>query len=387
MFINYYQSYLSMIRASVWVPIRRHLRVTKENGQELDILGDGNISCAYFVSCILKTFHLTGATFANVLSLEKHLLEFGWSAYPSVDTIDDLPPWSLIIWDKQQWSIQEDIYGKTKDTNYHIGFYIGDQQAISNMSDGFYRWKEPPFAPAIHHRTYNNTRTIRSILTFRFTPSLTEYINTIHPAWLINKQLEIPFVGMTRWWLEKYNLNEEELARALWQDQDTVSQENWTSLQHGRMCGPACILSAYQYLTQKNDRTLKETIALKDQKHPWEDYFTIKTWRYHDGLIFLASSRWLQGERWEIKDDVISWLKQLVGSCIDEGKVLMCSVSPWFDQSCRGWHLVIVRWYNRNSYQEELIINDPLNEQGIPQPVTLSSFLNSWNGKYIIIEK
>ena len=386
MFINYYQSYLAMIRASVWVPLWKNLFITKDEGATKDILHDGSVSCAYFVSCILKTFNLTGATFANVLSLKKHCIEYGWKEIPLSTNSRDIPLGSLIVRDYTAWSEKKDIYNNSKNGHYHIGFFMGDEQAISNMSDQFNQWDHSLSLnkPSSHHRTYYNTRSIVSLMSFTFNPTLMEYISSIYPAWLINHQLEIPFVGMTKVHLEQYGVKGGELIWALWQDDHT------NILNHGRMCWPACIVSAYQYITWKKDKTIHDTLIFKDQTHSewwWGFYFQQKPWRYHDGLIAIAKSRWINGSRGEIDNNDISWLRKLVANCIDNRTVLICSVSPWFDTQSKGWHLVIVRWYNRNGYQEELIVNDPLNENTIPVPVLLSSFAQSWSGKYIILEK
>jgi len=69
--------------------------------------------------------------------------------------------------------------------------------------------------PQQHHYTYNDRRPIKSILTFRFDMSLQEHISQVHPTMLINKQLEIPFVGQTADWLHKpeQQLTSEEIDR------------------------------------------------------------------------------------------------------------------------------------------------------------------------------
>jgi len=118
----------------------------RENGIEKDVLEDGGLSCAAFVSSILyfqnsllelfKKPHWIKFTHANVASTEKDILENGWY------TITELKPGAIIIWEKQE--------------HEHIGFYVGDEEAISNDSKGTgFPWR--------HHITYNNTRKIEKI--------------------------------------------------------------------------------------------------------------------------------------------------------------------------------------------------------------------------------
>ena len=81
-----------MIQNSIGSPTRKHLYVTKENKEDVDVLQDGNISCAYFVSSILKQFGYCGASFANVLSLKKHLLEYGRKELDHEIIADNITP-------------------------------------------------------------------------------------------------------------------------------------------------------------------------------------------------------------------------------------------------------------------------------------------------------
>lgn len=118
-----------------------------QDGVEKDVLENGSLSCAVFVSTILY-FHNSllellkkpcwiRFTHANVGSTAKDMLENGWHE------ITKLKPGAVLIWEKQE--------------HEHTGFYIGDNEAISNDSKvtGF---------PVRHHITYNDTRPIKKIL-------------------------------------------------------------------------------------------------------------------------------------------------------------------------------------------------------------------------------
>ncbi|MFA7285199.1 MAG: C39 family peptidase, partial [Candidatus Absconditabacterales bacterium] len=340
-----------MIRNSVGVPLWKHLFVDYQNGNSKDILQDGNVSCAYFVSCVLKTFGLSPASYANVLSTEKALLQYGRQAIDPATRPQDILPGSVIVRSQQSGEEKQDIYGNARSGHYHIGFYIGGSQAISNMSDRFVAQGLELGVPQQHHYTYNDRRPIKSILTFRFDMSLQEHISQVHPTMLINKQLEIPFVGQTADWLHKpeQQLTSEEIDRGMGLE---------SNLKHGRLCGLACILMANNYFSA-NKKTYRECIEYRNKTHGNNLlYRGNATGRYYGGLISIAKERGLQGQEGNTDYDDIIGFKMLLADCIDNNKVLICSVSPEFDNTKRGGHLVVIKGYNRNGYQEELIIND-----------------------------
>ncbi len=126
-----------------------------DNGVEIDALKDGALSCAVFVSVVLylhnslleflKKPHWIQFIHANVGPTTKDMLNNGWQE------IKELRSGAVLVWEKQNG-------------HNHIGFYVGEKQAISNSSRGSgFPWK--------HHFTYNDTRKIEQIL---WHPSLDE---------------------------------------------------------------------------------------------------------------------------------------------------------------------------------------------------------------------
>jgi len=125
----------------------------EDNGVEKDVLEDGRLSCAVFVSSILYLFN-SGLEFtskqrwikfthANIPSTEKDMQDSGWYE------IKELKPGSIIIWEKKNANNSE---------NWHMGFYVGNDVAISNDSG-----KGNTGIPHRHHYTYNDTRKIEKI--------------------------------------------------------------------------------------------------------------------------------------------------------------------------------------------------------------------------------
>ena len=147
------KSYLAMIRnaAKGRVYMFRNLYATVD-GVETDILHDGQVSCAVFVSAILylqnAPIELNGgtrwisSTHATVVSTEKDMKQNGWVL------IEELREGAVITWEPITY---EDgaIHG-------HIGFYVGNNLAVSNMSNG-------AGVPSEHDATYGDTRKIAHI--------------------------------------------------------------------------------------------------------------------------------------------------------------------------------------------------------------------------------
>ena len=141
------KNYLAMIENSArgenWM--FRNFYIEKD-GEVKDSLEDGNNSCAVLVSSILvllnNLFHWISGPHATVLSTEKDMRENGWHE------IDSVKIGAILIWEKKE--------GHNGNMHYHIGFYVGDNEAISNSSkDTGFPWK--------HHYTYNDTRKIEKI--------------------------------------------------------------------------------------------------------------------------------------------------------------------------------------------------------------------------------
>lgn len=118
------------------------------DGLEKDALNNGELSCAAFVSSVLflqnslleflKKPHWIKLTHANVSSTAKDMIENGWQE------VSELKPGAVLVWEK-------------KDGHEHIGFFMGEDQAIGNNSQN-------PGSPKKHHYTYNDTRKIEKIL-------------------------------------------------------------------------------------------------------------------------------------------------------------------------------------------------------------------------------
>jgi len=135
-----FDTYLAVIKNSVGTKFFRNF-YAKVNGKRTDVMKNGELSCAFFVSTILAFFKLIKEVHTTVDSTIKDLKISGWkiTKRPKIG--------SIIIWEKQDFG--------NVDFHRHIGFYIGDNKAISNSSKFGYSAK--------HHWTFKNKRKIEMI--------------------------------------------------------------------------------------------------------------------------------------------------------------------------------------------------------------------------------
>ncbi len=135
------ETYLAQVTQSVGSKMFQHIYANNK-GRTVDILKNGELSCAYFVSCVLKIFDLITNPHATVSSTVKDMLQSGWQQIPKPRV------GSVLVWNEKTDSKGE--------SHAHIGFYIGNNIAISNSTK--------TKTPAKHHWTYNSKRKVEQIL-------------------------------------------------------------------------------------------------------------------------------------------------------------------------------------------------------------------------------
>jgi len=104
----FFDSYLQFIKNSVGSKMFRNF-YAKVNGQKKDILGDGDLSCAFFVSAVLANFGLIKRGHCTVDGTISELEQNGWQKIkkPKVGAV--------LVWVEKI----DEKGGKHK----HIGFY------------------------------------------------------------------------------------------------------------------------------------------------------------------------------------------------------------------------------------------------------------------------
>jgi peptide deformylase len=103
-----YQCFIETLPgSSMW----RHLYVTNQNGDEIDVTENGNKSCAYMVSSVLYIFKLIDEPHATVKTTLEHMVEAGW------EKVNKPTKGAIVRWEQ------------------HMGFYLDNDFVISNNSD------------------------------------------------------------------------------------------------------------------------------------------------------------------------------------------------------------------------------------------------------------
>jgi hypothetical protein len=139
--IFFFDTYLAMIQNSVGSKMFRAVYALIDK-KKINIIENGRVACALYVSSLLVINKLIGEIHATVDSTIIALEKAGWEkiSKPRIGCI--------IVWEKVD-------FGKN-DLHKHIGFYIGNQEAISNSSKKGY--------PVKHNVTFNDKRKIELLL-------------------------------------------------------------------------------------------------------------------------------------------------------------------------------------------------------------------------------
>ena len=151
-----YKNYLTVIKNSADSKMFQHVYVL-DNNKEKDILENGEYSCSYYVSCILKLFNLINqeiSPHATINGLIANMLNNDWKETKK------LKAGNVLIW--------EDGLATDGKMHSHLGFYLGKDKAISNrpkVDVVIFRKNNKIFLdnkglglPKIHHYTYEQTK-------------------------------------------------------------------------------------------------------------------------------------------------------------------------------------------------------------------------------------
>lgn len=375
--INYYKTYIDTIKWSVWGKQYRNFWINKW-WRDIDICQDGNLSCAYYVSNILKQFNLIDAWSVNVWSTEKLLLQRWRQIIDNQTQQDQIPIWSVIIY---KWWFGQDWF------HTHIWFYMWNEIAISNNSRQETQTDQEIRVIAQHHYTYNWTREITNIYTYDFEDKI---------DWLFHEELEVKICSQTEEYINDQWLNDEELERSLWKN-------DW--LKSWRLCWLACTLSAINYYNKQIDnnfidKKLSDLIDYRNQQYPfansiiWEniskDIYIKGGWRAHGWLVYIAEKN---GIKWKvIKEDMsnMTWSQiiSMIYNNIKENKLTILSVDidMWSGDFAgrKGWHLVMILGIDYNGSEYSLMIWNPLYPKH-SQRVNIDRFIQWFGGKWMLL--
>src|SRR3989344_170532 len=130
-FILWRETYLAMINNSLGTKMFRNC-YARVNGRRQDILRNGDLACAVYVSTILTFVQLLNCPHTTVTKTELAMKRAGWRR------IKTPRAGAVIIWELKRWASGE--------SHRHIGFFLQKGRAISNSPERGY--------PIIHHLTF-----------------------------------------------------------------------------------------------------------------------------------------------------------------------------------------------------------------------------------------
>lgn len=139
-----FETYLQTIRNSCGSRLFRNLYVEDDLGEVIDVLENGNLSCAMFVSSILAMFGKINARHGTVSGTIEALPAAGWTEV----SLDEIQAGDILVWEKGDSPVSAD--DPYRAGHSHIGFFMGDQSAISNSSENGF--------PILHSYNYHGTR-------------------------------------------------------------------------------------------------------------------------------------------------------------------------------------------------------------------------------------
>ena len=115
-------TYLKAIENSVGSNLFRN-EYYRINGKAIDVLDDGDLSCAVFVTSILYLFDLIKERHTTVVATIEDVQRSGWYE------IKKPKKGALIL-----WGFKKKDSG-TQGKHRHVGFYLNTKKAISNISE------------------------------------------------------------------------------------------------------------------------------------------------------------------------------------------------------------------------------------------------------------
>ncbi len=131
--LDVFHSYIAAIEGSLGARLfRREFYII--DGECVDVLQDGDLSCATFVTSVLYLFNLITRRHTTVNGTVDDLMASGWYEIQK-------PKQGAII----LWGFKKKDDG-TQGKHRHVGFYIDTETAISNSSEAR--------VPVRHHPTY-----------------------------------------------------------------------------------------------------------------------------------------------------------------------------------------------------------------------------------------
>jgi hypothetical protein len=128
------QTYLSRIMGSVDSNLWRSFWIEDQDGQEVDLIRNGDLSCALHISGVLLNLNPRSGSKAKFVSgpmtkvdqLHQDLLANGWEEL-KFNGVESVQSGDVIFWEELRGYNGREAGGP----HGHCGFYIGEEKAIS----------------------------------------------------------------------------------------------------------------------------------------------------------------------------------------------------------------------------------------------------------------
>lgn len=138
------ETYIAVIKGSVGANLFRENYALVDGVQE-NILQDGQLSCAFFVSFILRAFSLIQTLHARTTGTVADMEQSGWRE-TETPRIGD-----VVVWEEAE---------QKSGVFPHIGFYLDQGTAISH--------RDTHNTPIAHSLTFDGTRKVTAFYTHDF---------------------------------------------------------------------------------------------------------------------------------------------------------------------------------------------------------------------------
>lgn len=122
----FFENYIALIRSSMESKIFQKFYCSV-NGKKTEVLDNGRLSCATFVTFVLKLFSLVSDIQITVHRAMDDMLKSGWYE------VKEPRVGAIIVWAEKP-SEKDAESNIQASAHKHIGFYIGNHQAVSNSS-------------------------------------------------------------------------------------------------------------------------------------------------------------------------------------------------------------------------------------------------------------
>lgn len=117
-----FKNYLSVIKGSIGSNMFKNCFCVDEEGNEVDVIEDGVLSCAHYVSSILQMHEMIIKRSTTVLGLISAMAESGWE-----EVSEPYEPGDVLVWEARTYDDGME--------HMHVGFYLGNNMAVSNSTD------------------------------------------------------------------------------------------------------------------------------------------------------------------------------------------------------------------------------------------------------------